>query len=214
MNTNESNFFTHGLKFSILYYESNLGGVFLAEHYNAEIQYDEQAVRTLANMQYRVFGGKIRIAVIAVCCVFLAIGVLGNLSTAWRIFFLMLGCIPIPSINLPAKIVAERVIKRFNGHLPSMSYDFGGASFHVETEQGSQDVRYSDVFRLIEDDHSLFILMQNKSAYLLNRDGNFADIKKRLSQCTGFGWVSPRKFTQVSLRTLVQDFRATRIRSK
>lgn len=186
----------------------------MAEHYDAEIQYDEQAVRTLANMQYRVFGGKIRIAVITVCCVFLAIGVLGNLSTTWRIFFLMLGCIPIPSINLPAKIVAERVIKQFNGHLPTMSYDFGEAAFHVETEQGSQDVRYSDVFRLIDDDHYLFIMMQNKSAYLLNRNGNFADIKKRLARCTGFGWVSPRKFTQVSLRTLVRDYRATRMRSK
>lgn len=186
----------------------------MEQNYHAEIQYDEQAVRTLANKQYRIFCGKILTAVIIVCGIFVAVGVLGNLSTAWRIFFLMLGCIPIPSIDLPAKIVAERVIKQFDGQLPFMSYVFGDEGIHVVTAQSSQEVQYKDIFRLVEDDHYLIILLKNKSAYLLNRKGNFAEIKKRLTDCTGLRWVMSRKFTQISLRTLVMDVRSARLDSK
>ncbi len=190
------------------------GEVVLAESYHAEIQYNEQAIRTLANIQYRVFGAKVRTAVITACCVFLALGVLGNLSTSWRIFFLMLGCIPIPSINLPAKMVAERVIRQFGGNFPLMSYDFGEAGIHVGTGQGRQDLLYSDVYRLMEDSDYLFVLMRDKSAYLLEQSGDFEQIKSRLTQRTGLGWVVKRKATQVSLRTLSRDYQATRRHSK
>ena len=181
---------------------------------SARITHSEKTIKSMAQAQYDAFRPASYYVMLVVSLGFLAAGVFApSLSQGIKILFLVIGSFTIVSLNAPARQLAEQVIKSLNGRYPKFEYRFGEASVQLTGSEPSAELRYGDVIRLHEDAQYLYLFIENKSAYMLDKKTVKPDmdtLKSFISGKTGLQWTRRRSMLNTSLKSLRYDSENTR----
>lgn len=173
--------------------------------FTGKMNYSEDSVYKLTEMQHRTFQSGTRLATFAFAVVLLLIGFSLGISSAFGICALFVGCIFITSINARSRNTAKTLISQLNGNYPHMVYEFTDSGFSSTEE--SERTRYSSVLRLIDDGSYLYIYVTEAKAYMIEKSsvvsvGNKNDFLDFIAEKTGLSWERPTTIMNMNIRSL------------
>ena len=116
----------------------------------------------------------------------------------------MIGCFMLTGSNAVAKSRADAVIKQLGGQLPVFNYSFGPTKFSFNPD--TEPVSYTSFSRLAEDRDYLYMFLQNRAAFMVQKNtvsgGSVNDLKELIARKTNLTWKQPVTFLNFSLKSL------------
>ena len=166
MPTNSNIFFIDILK--ILH-----DGGTLVTPYSATMEHSEATIRQLSKTQYNVFGVRIKLTLLLICCLWLYFGLFSNINGFAQIICLMGGCFTAVSLDMPAKRNADKILAQLNGKSMKTHYTFydDGFSLGIPGKEGSESPHtpYANIIRLVEDRTHYYLFISKFGAYMIDK---------------------------------------------
>lgn len=135
--------------------------------YSASIHHDSHTIELLYKTQYYAYD-KLRIITrFIIGFALIAIALFLPLSLWLRGILLLSGTWLVSSSDFPAQVRADKVIQSRHNNFPEMHYDFHGGYFTVSGE-GSMNITYDKVSRLIYDSGYMYIFMSRDSVCMID----------------------------------------------
>lgn len=135
--------------------------------YTAYIYHDAKTIELLYKTQYYAYE-KLRIIFRFIAgFALIAAALLLSLPLWARGILLLIGTWLVSSTDFPAQVRADKVIQARGGKFPEMHYDFHDEYFTVSGE-GSMNIAYSKVSRLIHDSGYMYIFMSRDSVCMID----------------------------------------------
>ena len=174
--------------------------------YTAEIRHSEDTIRAMAAAQYDAFrgAGYYLVFVISLACLGAAVFWQG-LGQGVKILLLVVGSFAIVGLNTPPKQLADQVIRSLNGKFPKISYRFTEAEILLKGTDTSEPQAYDRIIRLTETPDYLYLFIENRSAYMIDRKTVKPDcegLMALLSRRTGLEWTKNATLLNTSLRLI------------
>ena len=185
------------------------------EKYTARINHNEDTIKAMARAQYESFRSKSYYYVFIGALILLAAAIFWkNIPQGLQILFIAVGCFSLVGLGSPPRRLADQVIKNLNGRFPKMGYVFSGDSVQLTGADADASLKYKDILLLVEDAKYLYIFIQNKSAYMLERSSvkpDVKDFKAFMVRKTGLDWTRNTSPLNKSLKNLRFERTKTRL---
>ena len=170
-------------------------------NYTAKIKHSEDTIKAMAKTQYECFRSKSYYVMLIFAIVLLALTIfVSAISQEIKTLMIAVGCFTVVGLGSPPKQLAKQVIKNLNGKFPVMEYHFGEESVQL-TGADTGVLEYKEILQLAHDSKYLYIFIQNRSAYMLERSSAKPDeegLKKLVAEKTGLTWVRPGTMAKLS----------------
>lgn len=181
--------------------------------YRAKITHTEKTVEQLYKMQYYVYE-KPRMILRAVIGFGLVVAAVAAAIPTWgKALLLLLGAWLLVSRDFPAAVRADRALSERRAKLPDMSYGFGNDKVHL-TGEGSMDLPYKKLTRLVEDRQYLYLFVNRNSVCMMEKASVKPDdimaFAKFMEEKTGLTWRAEKSFLSMSIYDLRQAFKDMR----
>ena len=170
----------------------------------AKMVHTKESVELMCITQYNTFefGKKIALYVIAIALI--VFGIMGKVSTSISLVCIMIGCFMLTGSNAVAKSRADTVIKQLGGQMPVFNYSFGPTKFNFNPD--TEPVSYSALSRLAEDSNYLYMFLQNRAAFMVQKNtvsgGSVNDLKELIARKSNLTWKQPVTLLNFSLKSL------------
>ncbi len=169
--------------------------------YTAQIKHSEDTIKAMAKAQYESFRPKSYYIMMVSAIALLALAVfIPGIGQGFKTLMIMLGCFGIVGLGSPPRQLAKQVINNLKGRFPSMGYSFGEKSVQL-TGADVPVLEYKEIIHLSEDRNYLYIFIQNRSAFMLERSSIKPDeqgLKKLVADKTGIAWSRPGVMAKLS----------------
>lgn len=175
--------------------------------YTAYIHHDAKTIELLYKTQYYAYD-KLRIITRFIIGFALIAAALFLSLPLWaRGILLLTGTWLVSSSDFPAQVRADRVIQSRRNNFPEMHYEFHEGYFNVSGE-GSMNISYSKVSRLIYDSAYLYVFMARDSVCMIDRNSlNDADaFMKFIGTATGHEWRKEKSLISMNIDDIRQIF--------
>lgn len=184
--------------------------------YTAEIKHSEATIRAMAKAQFDAFRPVSYTVMLLVSLLLLGAALFWQgASQPLKIIMIMIGSFTIVGLNTPSKQLADQVIKSLNGKFPRIGYAFGEDSVQLTGAVTGNTLLYSDILRLVESKEYLYIFIQNKSAYMIDRGSIRPDAEALMAfvaEKTGLPWTRNTSILNISLKTIRQQWEDNRLK--
>lgn len=181
--------------------------------YKAEIRHSENTIKAMAAAQYEVFRPSSYYIMLVAGMLLLVAGLTVPFrSQSARILLLMIGSFVLVGLDAPARQLAAQVIKSLNGRYPNMNYVFGNDRVQLTGSDAGSSLGYGEIIRLHEDSRYLYIFIENRSAYMLERSSispDYEGLKSFLTEKTGLTWSAKRSVLNTSLTSIINSRKNT-----
>ena len=181
--------------------------------YRAKISHTEKTVEQLYKMQYYVYEKPRMIARLLIGFALVVGAVAAGLPMWGKAILLLIGAWLLVSRDFPAAVRADRALSERKAKLPDMSYDFGPDKVHLSGE-GSMDIPYNKLTRLVEDKQYLYLFLNRNSVCMMEKDSvkpaDLMAFAKFLEEKTGLKWQAEKSFLSMSIYDLRQAFKDMR----
>ena len=181
--------------------------------YRAKITHTEKTVEQLYKMQYYVYEKPRMILRALIGFGLVVAAVLSSFPTWGKALLLLFGAWLLVSRDFPAAVRADRALSERKAKLPNMSYGFGPDSVHLSGE-GSMDLPYSKLTRLVEDKQYLYLFVNRNSVCMMEKDSlkpaDLMAFAKLLEEKTGLKWRAEKSFLSMSIYDMRQAFKDMR----
>lgn len=173
--------------------------------YTAKMNYSEDTVYKLTEMQHRTFQAGRRIAMIISAVAALLIGLRLGLGSTVGILCFFAGCILLTGINSRPRATAKAFVSELKGNYPHMVYTFTDYGFSSQEEKA--ETPYSSVIKLVDDGAYYYIYVSTERAYMVDaatvrsQKGN-ADFKEYIAKKTSLSWTRPLNLFNFNIKTL------------
>ena len=182
--------------------------------YTAKIEHSESTVRSMARAQYDSFRPKSFYLLLILSFLLLAVAVfLPGLKQQLKILCIVIGCFLIVGLNAPPNQLADQIIRSLNGHFPLISYTFYEDAVSLKGTDTTDTLHYSEIIRLVEQQNYLYLFIQNKSAYMIDKSSakpNAEGLMSFLESKTGLSWTKSSSIWKTSLKSLREQSQNTR----
>ena len=170
-------------------------------NYTAKIKHSEDTIKAMAKAQYDCFRSKSYYFAFAFSIVLLALSVFVTaIPQSVKTIMIAIGCFTVVGLGSPPRQLAKQVIRNLNGKFPVMEYRFGEKSVQL-TGADTGVLEYKEILQLAQDNKYLYIFIQNRSAYMLERSSAKPDeegLKKLVEEKTGLSWTHPGTIKKLS----------------
>ena len=181
--------------------------------YRAKISHTEKTVEQLYKMQYYVYEKPRMILRALIGFGLVVAAVLSGLPTWGKALLLLVGAWLLVSRDFPAAVRADRALSERKAKLPDMNYSFGQDKVHLSGE-GSMDIPYHKLTRLVEDKQYLYLFLNRNSVCMMEKDSvkpaDLMAFAKFLEEKTGRKWQAEKSFLSMSIYDLRQAFKDMR----
>ena len=139
--------------------------------------------------------------------------ILTGIPTWAKVLMLLLGTWLLASGDFPASVRADRALSERKAALPGMDYAFYADRLHLEGE-GSMDIPYGKLTRLVEDAAYLYLFVSRDSVCMLER-GSVSpppdtELMQFLGEKTGLPWRKEKAFLSMNIYDFLQMIRDLR----
>jgi hypothetical protein len=169
--------------------------------YTAKIRHSENTIKAMAKTQYECFRSKSYYVMMVAAVALLGLALfVDELSQSIKTLMIMLGCFSIVGLGSPPRQLARQVISNLKGKFPAMEYTFGAKSVQL-TGADTNVLEYKEILLLTFDSKYLYIFIQNRSAYMIERSSIKPDEKglmQHLTEKTGLSWSRPGSMAKLS----------------
>ena len=169
--------------------------------YTAKIKHSEDTIKAMAKAQYECFRSKSYYVMLVFAIVLLALSVfVSAIPQGVKTLMIVVGCFTVVGLGSPPKQLAKQVINNLKGNFPSMEYRFGEKSVQL-TGADTGVLEYKEILQLAQDSKYLYIFIQNRSAYMLERSSAKPDeegLKELVAEKTGLAWTRPGAMQKLS----------------
>lgn len=178
-----------------------------------KIDHNEHTIEELFKCQYYTYKkGKI-ITRLATGFVMVLIAVVLDLPMWAKGILLLFGAWFLVSKSFRAEIRADRAVEARHGALPKMQYKFFEESFRV-TGEGSTELKYTKIERLVEDKQYLYVFMGADSVCMIERDSikpqDTEHFMKFLTEKTNLQWQKDKGILSMTLWDVVNMMKEKR----
>lgn len=184
--------------------------------YTAEIKHSEATIRAMAKAQFDAFRPVSCTVMLLVSLLLLGTALFWQgISQPLKIIMILIGSFTIVGLNTPPKQLADQVIKSLNGKFPMIGYAFGEDSVQLTGTDAGNTLLYSDILRLVESKEYLYIFIQNKSAYMIDRGSVRPDAEALMAfvaEKTGLPWTRNTSILNTSLKTIRNQLENNRLK--
>ena len=183
--------------------------------YRAKITHTEKTVEQLYKMQYYVYE-KPRMLLRALVGFGLVAGAVIAALPMWgKAMLLLVGAWLLVSRDFPAAVRADKALSERKAKLPNMEYSFGADAVHL-TGEGSMDIPYKKLTRLVEDRQYLYLFISRNSVCMMDKDSvkpaDLMAFAEFMEEKTGLKWRAEKSFLSMSIYDMRQAFRDMRNR--
>ena len=171
--------------------------------YSAGIKHDAKTIEQLYRTQYYAYD-KLRIMTrFIIGFVLIAIALFLPLSLWLRGILLLSGTWLVSSTDFPAQVRADKVIQSRHNNFPEMHYDFHDEYFTVSGE-GSMNISYSQISKLIYDSHFLYIFMSRDSVCMIdiNTLDDVNEFMKFIEGVSGHEWHKEKSLLAMNIEDI------------
>ena len=169
----------------------------------AKMAHSKESVELMCITQYNTFEFGKKIALLVISAALIVFGVVARVSTSISLVCIMIGCFMLTGRNTVAKSRADAVIKQLGGQLPVFNYSFGPTKFSFNPD--TEPVSYTSFSRLAEDSDYLYMFLQNRAAFMVQKNtvsgGSVNDLKELISRKSGLSWKQPVTLLNFGLRS-------------
>ena len=176
--------------------------------YSASIHHDSHTIEQLYRTQYYAYD-KLRIITRFVAgFALIAVALFLPLSLWLRGILLLIGTWLVSSSDFPAQIRADKVIQSRHNNFPEMHYEFHEGYFSVSGE-GSMNISYDKIARLIYDSRYLYIFMSRDSVCMIDRESlsNIEEFMKFIESVSGHEWHKEKSLLAFNIEDIKQMLR-------
>ena len=181
--------------------------------YRASIRHTEKTVEQLYKMQYYVYEKPRMVLRLLIGFGLVAAAVAAGFPTWAKALLLLAGAWLLVSRDFPAAVRADRALTERKAKLPDMNYSFGPETLRL-TGEGSMDIPYQKLTRLVEDKRYLYLFLSRNSVCMLEKDSvKPADIiafAAFMEDKTGLKWREEKPFLNMSIYDLRQALKDMR----
>lgn len=181
--------------------------------YRAKITHTEKTVEQLYKMQYYVYEKPRMIARMLIGFALVVLAAAMSLPTWAKAVLLLIGAWLLVSRDFPAAVRADKALSERKAKLPDMNYAFGPDTLHLSGE-GSMDIPYKKLTRLVEDRQYLYLFLSRNSVCMMEKASVKPDdlmaFAKFLEEKTGLKWQAEKSFLSMSIydiRRAIRDMR-------
>jgi len=178
--------------------------------FTAKMQHSEKTILRLVETQQKTFQFPRRIAYSLLACLLIIYGIYADKSMLTPYLALFAGCVMVTGLGAGARRQAAKVIRQMNGSFPRSDYSFDGSGFRYYDK--GEPIPYGKLIRLVEDREYLYLYISRQSAYMVDKStvkGGPDELKTFLSERTGLSWERPVSLFNLSIKTLLQNRRAS-----
>ncbi len=173
--------------------------------YSAAITHTSKTIHALFRTQYYSYS-KLRILLRFILGFILACSAVMLSLPVWAKGILIAsGAWLIVSQDFPAQVRADRVLQARGGKLPVMRYAFGDDGLNVSGE-GSMDIPYAKISRLIHDSEYLYLFIMKDSVCMMDRPENSGEFMKFIAEKTGLEWQTVKSVFAMNIDDLKEIF--------
>ncbi len=177
----------------------------------AKAEYNERNIRKLALVLDKSFNG-VRRTMKIICCVFVIVFIIGvGMNNTLRAICLAGACMILGSINHQANTLAKETIKGLGGRTLTVIYEFFPQHITVHAGKNVQNLKYTEIIRLIDDKDTLYLCPSPINAFMVSCssiDGTAPDgLKKELAQKTGLEWQRPDRISNYNVFCLIKKIK-------
>ncbi len=161
--------------------------------YTITMTHTVETIRRLSKVQYNTFHKKAKFFwyTLFFCCILGGLDVFGQVDSTVQILLIAIGGIGITNVGASASARANqvlRMIKASGNQFPESEMTITPKKITV-LERGSDQpnqVKKSDVYRLVEDKNYVYIFITREAAYMLPKDqiDDFSKFKEVLASAT------------------------------
>ena len=170
----------------------------------AKMAHSKESVELMCITQYNTFEFGKKIALLVISAALIVFGVVARVSTSISLVCIMIGCFMLTGRNAVAKSRADAVIKQLGGQLPVFNYSFGPTKFSFNPD--TEPVSYTSFSRLAEDSNYLYMFLQNRAAFMVQKNtvsgGSVNDLKELIARKSNLTWKQPVTLLNFSLKSL------------
>ena len=173
--------------------------------YSAGIKHNAQTIELLYKTQYYAYDNLRIIARFIIGFVLIASALFMSLPIWARGILLLTGTWLMSSSDFPAQVRADRVIQSRHNNFPEMHYEFHEGYFTVSGE-GSMNISYDKVSRLIYDSEYLYIFMSRDSVCMIDRKTlkDSDEFMKFIETATSHEWRKEKSLLSMNIDDLKQ----------
>lgn len=180
---------------------------------NAYIQHDENTVRELIKMRYRLFCSAQGYIITIFGLVLLIYGFFGGAGQTMTFCCLLAGAMALTGSDVPARRTASSAVAALKGDFPLMHYELGDRVISVTTDMkkgtSRESVQYGDIIRLARSKDYCYFFMKKKEAYMIDIRGLSQEkaglLFGMLEEKTGLKWKKPFDFWTLSLPAIIKE---------
>lgn len=181
--------------------------------YRAKITHSGKTVEQLYKMQYYVYEKPRMLLRLLIGFGLVAVAVAAGFPTWAKALLLLVGAWLLVSRDFPAAVRADRALMERKAVLPNMNYSFGSETLRL-TGEGSMDIPYKKITRLVEDKQYLYLFLSRNSVCMMEKDSvKPADIMafaQFMEEKTGLKWRAEKPFLNMSIYDLRQTLKDMR----
>lgn len=181
--------------------------------YRAKISHTEKTVEQLYKMQYYVYEKPRMLLRLLIGFGLVAAAVAAGFPTWAKALLLLIGAWLLVSRDFPAAVRADRALMERKARLPDMNYSFGSKALRL-TGEGSMDIPYEKLTRLVEDKRYLYLFLSRQSVCMLEKDSvkpaDLVAFANFMEEKTGLKWRAEKPFLSMSLYDMRQALKDMR----
>lgn len=173
--------------------------------FTAKMNYSEDTVYKLTEMQHRTFQTSQRLVMIIAAIVSLLFGFRLGFGSITGILFTFFGCILLTGLNSRPRATAKAFVAELKGKYPLLVYTFSDNGFSSQEEE--RETPYSSIIKLVDDGEYLFIYVSTEKAYMIetssvrSQTGN-ADFKEYIAKKASLSWTRPLNLFNFNIKAL------------
>lgn len=178
------------------------------EKITAKAEYNEKSIRKLALVLDKSFNGARRTMKI-ICCVFVIVFIISvGMNNTARAVCLAGACMILGSINHRANTLAKETIKGLDGRELTVVYEFFPQHITVHAGKNVQNLKYTEIIRLIDDKDMLYLCPSPINAFMVScgsiEGAAPGRLKEELAQKTGLEWQRPDRISNFNIFRLIK----------
>ncbi len=174
------------------------------------MQHTRETIQLLSKTQYAVFCFGRKTVQFLCGLILIWLGITGG-GTVMTVVCLFAGCWLCMNTDTPAKVRAGKVIDSMKGKYPYTEYSFEKKDFILIAGESREQIPYTSLIRLVEDEAYLYLYISKVSAYMVEKASARPDldtVRQRIAAGSGLKWTRPTSFLNFSLRTLMNGRRS------
>ena len=184
--------------------------------YTASVVYDNTNMHALSHAINNTFKFNLKLIYAVICIGLIVVGVFLGFDNLTGIVCIAFGCFLLPSINVMEKYEANQAIKRLNGYVPKVNYEFRRDDFVCFNEKERNTFAYSTIIRMVRMKEAYYLFPNPTQAYMIDRTTlkpqDEEGFEALLAEKVGLEWTAPNSFLTLSLKKIRSDSKNTRLK--